>query len=139
MTYTAISAKEHTSLSLWPVPAVSRMIRSKPQKPIRFNESLTALDVERFALLVAIERINTLGLDALFIRIRSPSNAPPVLFLLGSTLKTAAFFSGNCCRKRNNSSSTKELLPAPPGPVTPMIGTLCSLGANFSTISPFSA
>ncbi len=57
-----------------------------------------------------------------FMRIRSPSNAPPVFCFVGSTERIATRLSGNSFKKRRISSSVKEDLPAPPVPVIPRIG-----------------
>ncbi len=54
-----------------------------------------------------------------FIRIRSPSNAPPVFLLEGSTEITPIYLSGKSIRKRRTNSSTSEDFPAPPVPVIP--------------------
>ena len=63
-----------------------------------------------------------------FIRIRSPSSAPPVLRLEGSTDKIAMRFSGNSSRKLRNNSSARHDFPAPPVPVKPITGA-----SEFST------
>ncbi len=69
-----------------------------------------------------------------FIRIRSPSKAPPVFLFEGSTETTAKRFSGKSKRKRRTNSSTIELFPAPPVPVIPRIGVL--IAAAFSETCP---
>ena len=57
-----------------------------------------------------------------FIRILSPSNAPPVFLLDGSTDINPIVFSGKSLRKRRTNSSTKDDFPAPPVPVIPRTG-----------------
>ena len=55
-------------------------------------------------------------------RTRSPSRAPPLKGLAGSTAMTPTE-----CRSRQNSAtsrSTSVLFPAPGGPVTPMMRAL---------------
>src|SRR4030065_520083 len=59
-----------------------------------------------------------------FMRMRSPSSAPPVRFREGSTAMTAIFRASFWSRrKRRISSSVSELLPEPPVPVMPSVGT----------------
>ena len=72
---------------------------------------------------VANERMNTRSLRRLFIRMRSPSSAPPVRRRVGSTATSAIERSGNHCSSRETSSSVTVLLPAPPVPVMPTSGT----------------
>ena len=57
---------------------------------------------------------------------RSPSNAPPVFFLEGSTEITAIVLLGNKYKYLLTISSVIELLPAPPVPVIPNTG-ICAL------------
>ncbi|MCY1533136.1 hypothetical protein D9M68_684490 [compost metagenome] len=73
---------------------------------------------------VASERMYTLGLLIAFIRMRSPSRAPPVFRLEGSTEIIASVLSFTSMRKRRTSSSTRDDFPAPPVPVMPNTGAL---------------
>ena len=73
---------------------------------------------------VAIERMKTRGERSEFMRMRSPSSAPPVRRRVGSTEITAMRMAGKACRKRLMISSVTELLPAPPVPVRPTTGVL---------------
>ena len=73
---------------------------------------------------VAIERMYTRGLRSEFMRMRSPSSAPPVRRRVGSTETTAMRICGKLARKRLSSSSVTLDLPAPPVPVMPMTGVL---------------
>ena len=57
-----------------------------------------------------------------FMRIRSPSSAPPVRRRVGSTSSSATLASGRSRRSRSTSSSTTLDLPAPPVPVKPITG-----------------
>ena len=57
-----------------------------------------------------------------FILMRSPSNAPPVFFLDGSTEMTAIVLLGYKYKYLLTISSVIELLPAPPVPVMPNTG-----------------
>ena len=62
--------------------------------------------------------------DNAFIRIRSPSSAPPPRRRVGSTASTAIrSLSSWSSRNRRISSSVRELLPDPPVPVMPSTGT----------------
>src|SRR5262249_42965584 len=73
---------------------------------------------------------------------RSPSSAPPVNGLDGSTARMPTVFC--CARKRRASSLTSVLLPAPGGPVTPMRHARPTRGYTAASAaakrgSPFSA
>ena len=88
---------------------------------------------------VASERMNTLGpLPAqgpmAFIRMRSPSNAPPVLRREGSTHTTPMVKSSPwSMRRRRINSSVRLDLPAPPVPVMPNTGVLLALACSRIT------
>ena len=69
-----------------------------------------------------------------FIRIRSPSKAPPVFLFEGSTETTAIFLSSKSTRNLRTSSSTKEDFPAPPVPVIPNTGTLLSEAKSLISV-----
>src|SRR5687768_9619043 len=109
--------------SLCPTPALSRIIKSKPAFLHISIASLTAPLNAVLSSLVANERIYALGWEIEFIRILSPSKAPPVFFFDGSTEITAIVFSLKLLRKRRTISSVTEDLPAPPVPVIPSTGT----------------
>ncbi|CAI8224052.1 MAG: Uncharacterised protein [Methanobacteriota archaeon] len=72
--------------------------------------------------------------DKQFILSRSPSNAPPVRFLVGSVQRSATLHSGLSLAIRNIISSINDDLPAPPVPVKPITGTFSeeSLVLHFS-------
>ena len=78
------------------------------------------------------------GCSIAFIRMRSPSSAPPDLRRDGS-IEMIAIRSRSCWsrRKRRTSSSVSELLPAPPVPVTPSVGIFAFAAAASSTSRSF--
>ena len=69
-----------------------------------------------------------------FILIRSPSNAPPVFLLDGSTETTAIRLEGKSNVNLRTSSSTIELFPAPPVPVIPKMGVLIAEALSVISI-----
>ena len=127
ITYSETSACSVISVSLWPMPEVSTITRSNRAARQISIDSRTCLDSDMFDCRVASDRMYTRGLSIEFIRIRSPSRAPPDLRFDGSTEITAIVLSLKSVRNRRTSSSTSELLPAPPVPVTPSTGTFCDL------------
>ena len=122
ITYTGRSTRSTISESLWPIPAVSTRIRSKPLARRNASASSSTALVERLLRRVAIERMKIRSSRRLFMRIRSPSSAPPVRRRVGSTASTAIRVPGSHCTKRLSSSSVTVLLPAPPVPVIPTTG-----------------
>ena len=78
------------------------------------------------------------GCSIAFIRMRSPSSAPPDLRRDGS-IEMMASRSRSCwsSRKRRTSSSVSELLPAPPVPVTPSVGVFAFAAAASRTSRVF--
>src|SRR5689334_8430904 len=107
------------SSSVWPTPTVSMMIRWKPKASSRSATSSVVVASPPWAPRVAIDRMNTLGsrlTDSM--RIRSPSSAPPVNGLVGSTATTPT--ESPPARNRWMSASVSVLLPAPGGPVMPI-------------------
>ena len=121
ITYKDTSQCSVISVSDWPMPDVSTIIRSKPAALQISIDSCTYFESARLACLVASERMYTRGLLIEFIRIRSPKSAPPVLRLDGSTEIIASVLSVSI-KNRLTSSSTKEDFPAPPVPVIPNTG-----------------
>ncbi len=89
--------------------------------------SSTCVLSARFSLRVASERIYTRGWEMAFIRMRSPSRAPPDFFLLGSTLITATVRESDVCRNRLSISSVREDFPDPPVPVMPSTGVFAAI------------
>jgi len=128
------------------MPDVSRMIRSYAAAFRTSTASCTCFDKAKLLCRVAKLRIYTRELLIAFIRIRSPSKAPPVFRLEGSTEIIPMVFLGKSIKKRRTNSSTKEDFPAPPVPVIPRTGVLASLflismasNVLFATFGKFSA
>ena len=115
---TVVSAAAATSTSLWPVPTVSMRMRSKPEASIT---AAAAVDVEASPPAWprdAIERMNTSPSPAYAcIRTRSPSSAPPVIGLEGSTATTPT--ERPAARTRSIREATSVDFPEPGGPVMP--------------------
>ena len=80
------------------------------------------LEIDALVCRVAIERIKMRALLMEFILILSPSKAPPVFLLDGSTEIIANVLSGKSNIKRRTNSSVSEDFPAPPVPLIPRIG-----------------
>ena len=81
---------------------------------------------------VAKERMNTLGLvNCSAMRMRSPSKEPKLNGEVGSMANTAMYFPW--ALQWFSSAFTKVLLPAPGGPVMPIMGV--ALGFSPSKIS----
>ncbi len=109
--------------SPWPMPGVSTTTRSTPlvlhAAMASSRHSGTSLDPR-----VASERKNTDGESSAFMRMRSPSSAPPPRRRVGSTAMTATrSLSWKSSRNRRMSSSVSDDLPDPPVPVMPRTGT----------------
>ena len=122
MTYIEISECSTISVSDWPIPDVSKIIKSKLAALRILIASFTWADKARLACLVAKDLIYTLGDLIEFILILSPSRAPPVFLLDGSTEIIAISFFSKSNINLLTSSSTSEDLPAPPVPVIPKTG-----------------
>ncbi len=108
--------------SPWPMPGVSTMTRSWPAARIRAITS-SRQSGSSCAPRVARLRKSARSPSSEFIRIRSPSSAPPPLRRVGSMAMTA-MRSLSCwsVRKRRTSSSVRLDLPEPPVPVRPSTG-----------------
>ena len=105
------------------MPAVSTITSPKPAARHAAIASPSAAETSLPVSRVASERMNTFGPWIAFMRMRSPSSAPPVLRRVGSTERMAIFVASPWSRrKRRTSSSVSELLPAPPVPVIPRTG-----------------
>ena len=124
------------------MPDVSTTIRSKPATLQAAITSGSASEISWPASRVASERMNT---DAradpsgrihgpiAFIRMRSPSSAPPLFRRDGSIEITAMASASSWSRRsRRISSSVSDDLPAPPVPVMPSVGTLIVSTARYS-------
>ncbi len=124
------------SLSAWPMPELSTMIRSKPAAWQTAIESSMFLVRARWAWRVASERMKTRSEPRTFSRMRSPRRAPPVFLLVGSIERMATVRSASSARKRRTISSVSEDLPAPPVPVMPRTGAgLSRFGVSTSMSS----
>ena len=123
MTYKETSEWSKISVSDCPIPEVSKMIKSYAAAFNTVIASATCLDNAKFDCRVARERMYTRSLLIEFMRILSPSSAPPVLRLDGSTETTAICLVGKSTKNRRTNSSTKEDFPEPPVPVIPNTGT----------------
>ncbi len=114
--------------SPWPMPGVSTITRSKPaalQRRDDVGERARAARRRRRGW-PATGRRRSSPVEA-FIRIRSPSSAPPPLRRVGSTASTAMrSLSSWSSRKRRTSSSVSEDFPEPPVPVMPSTGTVAA-------------
>ena len=120
--------------SPWPMPEVSTTIRSNPVTLQAAITSGRARLISEPKSRVAKLRIKTrcplsawsacvVHGEIAFMRMRSPSKAPPLLRREGSMEITAMRkLSAQSKRKRRISSSVKEDLPAPPVPVIPIVG-----------------
>ena len=104
------------------MPAVSTRIRSKPAACSTRTASATARESARCARRVASERAKMPGPWIAFMRMRSPSSAPPERRRVGSTSSRPMLRSGCSSRKRQTISSTTLDLPEPPVPVKPTTG-----------------
>ena len=118
-TTTVTSAKSEMSTSVWPAPTLSTIIGSKRAysntRMLFLRDPETAPVAPRDARL----RIYTPESVDSVIRTRSPSMAPPVIWLVGSTANTAGLQPD--FDRRTVSWFISELFPAPAGPVMPTI------------------
>ena len=133
MTYIEASETSVISASPCPIPLVSTTIRSKPTVFTMSNTSRIAPESSVREPRVARLRMNTRLLKMAFIRIRSPSKAPPVFCFVGSIDRIATLFSGSSWRNLRINSSVSELFPAPPVPVIPRTGVFLESVRAFST------
>ncbi len=146
MTDTGTSTSGTIAASPWPIPEVSTITRSKPATLTAASTSgraaLTSLPKSR----VASERMKTRGPPLqgamAFMRMRSPSRAPPLLRRDGSMLITAMRSASFWSRRRRRISSSVRLdLPAPPVPVMPTTGVfaVCAACRSSSRSAPATA
>jgi hypothetical protein len=113
--------------SPWPMPEVSTTTRSKPASLQAATTSGRAAEISEPVSRVASERMKMFGWPMAFMRMRSPSSAPPVRLREGSTATTAIFTLSFWSRRRRRISSSVRLdLPEPPVPVMPRVGTLAA-------------
>ena len=115
---TVVSALRTMSSSVWPTPTVSSRIQPKPAASISLITSPVARERPPRLPRVAMLRMKTSGSSVcVCIRIRSPSTAPPLNGLDGSTAMMPTALPSR--RSSVVSRSTSVDLPAPGGPVTP--------------------
>ncbi len=126
---TVVSAAAATSTSLCPVPTVSMRIRSKPAAS---STAAAAVEVDARPPACprdAIERMKTSSSAACAcMRTRSPSSAPPVIGLDGSTAMTATVRPTR--RTSTIKAATSVDLPDPGGPVIPTRCARPAVGYN---------
>jgi hypothetical protein len=154
ITYMGTSTCGTMAASPWPMPEVSTTTRSKPAPCRRRSRRAgrladLAAEVARGQRAhedaLALAKGTVHGLIA-FMRMRSPSSAPPLLRREGSIEMTATrSLSPWSRRRRRISSSVSEDLPAPPVPVMPSTGILrlaaCvrAFSTSLSSALPFSS
>ena len=118
------------------MPEVSTITRSKPAARQAAIASGRQAAISAPEARVASERMKMRSPWIAFMRMRSPSSAPPVLRRDGSTARIAIFSRSPWSRrKRRTSSSVSELLPEPPVPVTPRTGDLCGFRSLQNLLS----
>ena len=98
------------------------MMRSKPTAWQASIARPMQSAISRPLARLANERMNWLSSARLFIRILSPSRAPPVLFRVGSVASRATLAPGLSRWILSISSSVRLDFPAPPVPVKPTTG-----------------
>ena len=129
-----VSLTSETSSVDWPTPTVSTMITSLPKASRAVIAWGVASDSPPVWLRSARLRRKTCGSSQdPCMRSRSPSNAPPVKGLVGSTamMPTVRPLFLNCLVRR----SVRVLLPEPGGPVIPMRRAFPERGYSRSNIA----
>ena len=136
MTYSETSQNGTMAASPWPMPGVSTTTRSYPAAWHAAMTSPRCSGSWPPAVRVASERKKIRDGSApstAFIRMRSPSRAPPPRRRVGSTARTATrSLSSWSSRNRRSSSSVSDDLPEPPVPVIPRTGTCRPAAASAS-------
>ena len=145
ITYIETSTKGTMAALPWPMPEVSTMTRSKPASLQAAMTSGSATEISLPVSRVASERMKMFGCSMAFMRMRSPSSAPPVRLREGSIeIRPILTVSPWSRRKRRTISSVSDDLPAPPVPVMPSTGTVnpaaaLRIGSLRAGASPFSS
>ncbi len=138
ITYSETSENGRIAASPCPMPGVSTTTRSKPAAWVAAMTWSRCSGTCAPAVRVASERKKVeprSPVSRAFIRIRSPSSAPPPRRRDGSTARTAMrSLSSWSSRSRRSSSSVSEDFPDPPVPVMPSTGT-CRCAASGVTRS----
>ena len=115
---TTVSASRNTAISFCPTPTVSTSTSSNPIAENRSAAAGAAADSPPSSPRLDIDRMNTpLSVLCSPIRTRSPSNAPPLNGLDGSTASTATRRSR--ARNRLIMAVVRVDFPTPGGPVRP--------------------
>ena len=115
-----MSASRMTAISFCPTPTVSTSTSSNPMAENRSAAAGAAADSPPSSPRLDIERMNTPGsVLCSAIRTRSPSSAPPLNGLDGSTASTAT--RRPAARYRVTIAVVRVDLPTPGGPVMPVI------------------
>ena len=123
ITYMATSATSTMAASPWPMPGVSMMTTSKPAARHAAMTDGRGGGTSDAEPRVARERKKIWSPPMAFMRIRSPSSAPPPRRRVGSMARTAMrSLSSWSSRNRRTSSSVSDDLPEPPVPVMPRTG-----------------
>ena len=140
ITYIGTSTSGTIAASPWPMPEVSTITRSKPATFTAASTSGSAALISLPKSRVASERMKTRGPSLqgpiAFMRIRSPSSAPPLLRRDGSIEITATCSASPWSRRRRRISSSVRLdLPAPPVPVMPITGVFTAAAAARNSSS----
>ena len=132
-TTTVMSATDDMPTSVWPAPTLSTMTGSNPAYSSTLAMPRTDRATAPAAPLEATLRMYVPESADPDMRTRSPSMAPPVTWLVGSTARTAGF--APSLRSSTVVRSMSVLFPAPAGPVIPIMVAL-PVRANISaTIS----
>src|SRR5215468_4884412 len=131
---TVVSACLMMSSSVCPTPTVSTRIQGKPAASMSLITSPVAAASPPRLPRVAMLRMNTFSSSVcVCIRMRSPSTAPPVKGLEGSTAMMAT--RSPSARSREVRRSTRVDFPAPGGPVTPTTCARPKCGCTARMIS----
>ncbi len=131
---TTVSAIDSTPTSLWPVPTVSRKTTSLPAASSTSSDCSVVSARPPRCPRVPIERMKTSGSRKWSVsRIRSPSSAPCVNGLDGSTEITPTVCSS--ARTRRISAEARVDLPTPGGPVRPTANAWPVFGYTSLTTS----
>ena len=136
-TTTVMSATADMPTSVWPAPTLSTMMGSNPAYSSTLEMPRTDRDTAPAAPLEATLRMYVPESADSVMRTRSPSMAPPVTWLVGSTARTAGFAPSR--RSSTEARSMSVLFPAPAGPVIPIVVALpvrANISATMSLAEP---
>ena len=134
-----MSATADIPTSVWPAPTLSTMTGSNPAYSSTLAIPRTDLATAPAAPLEAMLRMYVPESVDPDMRTRSPSMAPPVTWLVGSTARTAGLVPS--WRRSTETRSMSVLFPAPAGPVIPITVALpvcANISATISLAPPWS-